>query len=125
MGEIDFQRLYELLDSILPDAWNKVVFRAEYLEGSYSMKYYVKDQTGKYIDCYNLQEITEDDIVKAYIEIDKILYPERQKLAADKRWSVFTFSIDSDGSFKSEFLYNDIDEDYCKFVENWKSRYLV
>ena len=125
MGEIDFQRLYELLDSVLPDAWNKVVFRAEYREGSYSMKYYVKDQTGKYIDCYNLQEITEDDIVKAYIEIDKFLYPERQKLAADKRWSVLTFSIDSEGKFKTDFSYADIDADYLKYTEEWKKKYLA
>ena len=89
------------------------------------MKYYVKDQAGKYIDCYNLQEFTEDDIVKTYIEIDKVLYPERQKLAADKRWSVLTFSIDSEGKFKSEFSYDDIDADYLKYIGEWKKKYLA
>lgn len=125
MGEIDFQRLYELLDNVLPDAWNKVVFRAEYREGSYSMKYYVKDQAGEYIDCYNLRGITEDDIVKTYIEIDKVLHPERQKLATGKRWSVLTFSIDSKGKFKTEFSYDDIDADYFKYIEEWKKKYLA
>ncbi len=123
--EINFQKLYELLDDVLPDIWTKVIFRAEYHEGSYSMKYYVKDQSGKYIDCYKLQDITEDDIVNAYIEIDKLLYPERQKLAADKRWSVLTFSIDFDGKFRTDFSYVDIDADYFKFIEEWKKKYLA
>ena len=125
MGEIDFQKLYEILDDVLPEVWTSVVFRAEYREGSYSMKYYVKNKTGNYIDCYNLQEIAENDIVNAYIRIDKVLYPERQKLAEDKRWSVLTFTIESDGRFKTEFTYADIDEDYLKFIGEWKKKYLA
>ena len=125
MGEIDFQQLYEILDGVLPEAWIKVVFRAEYREGSYSMKYYVKDQTGNFIDCYNLQEITENDIINAYIEIDKLLYPERQKLDDDKQWSVLTFSIDSEGIFKTEFSYDDIDDKYFVYINEWKKKYLV
>ena len=125
MGEIDFQKMYEILDDVLPEVWTSVVFRAEYREGSYSMKYYVKNKTGNYIDCYNLQEIAENDIVNAYIKIDKVLYPERQKLAEDKRWSVLTFTIESDGRFKTEFTYADIDEDYLKFIGEWKKKYLA
>ncbi len=125
MGEIDFQKLYEILDSVVLDVWTKIVFRAEYREGSYTMKYYVKDLKGQYIDCYNLPEINDDDIVNAYIAIDKVLYPSRQKLDSDKRWSVLTFVIDSEGSFKTEFCYDDIDEDYSEFNEKWKKKYLV
>ena len=124
MCEIDFQKLYELLDGVVPDSWTRIVFRAEYREGSYSMKYYVKNSTGKYVDCYSLPGIKEDDIVTSYIEIDKVLYPERMKLQNDRRWSVLTFSIDSDGLFKTDFCYDDIDENYFEFVEEWKKKYL-
>ena len=125
MFTVDFQNLYELLDAVLPNTWDKVVFRAEYRDGSYSMKYYVKDSAGEYTDCFSIPGISEDEIVNAFIQIDKILFPERQQLSEEKRWNVLTMVIDSDGQFKTYFSYDNIDLDYNAFIDNWKKLYLV
>ena len=124
MSTIDFQKIYELLSTVLPNSWKKVVFRAEYRDGNYTMKYYVKDSDDKYIDCYDIPNTSEDDIVNTYIEIDKLLFPIRQKLEPNKRWNVITCVIDSDGNIKTEYSYDDIEKDYSSFINKWKKQYL-
>lgn len=121
---IDFQQVFDIIETVLPEQWGELVFRAEYREGCYTMKYYVKGENNEYIDCYDIPEIKESDIVNAFIAIDKVIYPERQLLAADKKWSVMTFVIDSDGRFKSDYSYADIDTDYDGFISEWKTHYI-
>ena len=125
MNNIDYQKLYEQIAVVLPTLWIKVVFRVEYREGSYTMKYYVEESEGKYIDCYSISGVEENDIVKAYKNIDKLLFPEWKKLSPDKRWSLFTLVIKSDGSFKADLSYDDLEKDYEESTACWKKTYLV
>lgn len=124
MNSIDYQMIYNLLADVLPDSWDKVVFRAEYREGSYTMKYYVKESSGKYIDCFDLPDINENGIIRAFIDIDKVIFPVRKDLSKKELWSVMTCCISSDGSISTGFLYDDIEKDYQAFILAWKEKYL-
>lgn len=47
-----FQRIFDILEPVLPGHWKRLVFFAGYIEGSYTMKYYVKDDNDEYTDCF-------------------------------------------------------------------------
>ncbi len=125
MNTLNFQRIAEILESVLPDKWTKVVFRAEYRPGGYTMKYYVKETVnGVYIDCFKLPDISSNEITLAYLKLDEELYKTRKDVPVEDRWSVFTMTIDAAGKFKSDYSYEKIDDDYNSYIEKWTQKYL-
>ena len=119
-----FQKIYDVFSDLLPVKWLKVIFRADYTEGSYSMKYYVAGDDGRFIDCYSLPGISRPQIIQAFKEINKFLSPERAGLSEKDRWSVLTMTINADGSFKTDFDYSDISESAITYMEEWEKKYL-
>ena len=119
-----FQKIYDALEDFLPVKWSKVIFRADYTEGSYGMKYYAAGDDGKFIDCYSLPNVSSTQIIKAFIEINKVLSPSRTRLPEKDRWSVLTMTINADGSFKTDFDYTDISESSMTYMEEWEKKYL-
>ena len=122
MISIDFQKIYDILSDVLPEEWKKVVFRAEYTTGSYTMKYYVQTLSGEYIDCYNLPNISDDSIVDAYIRIDEVVYEARQQEDNTKLWNLMTIVIDNEGRFKTDFQYDVVIDD--EHMKSWTNKYL-
>lgn len=119
-----FQKIYDVLADLLPVKWTKVIYRADYTEGSYGMKYYVAGDDGKFIDCYSLPGISRSQILQAFKEINKFLSPSRASLSEKDRWSVFTMIVSGDGSFKTDFDYTDISESAIAYMEEWEKKYL-
>ena len=119
-----FQKVYDVLAGLLPAKWTKVIFRADYTEGSYGMKYYVAEDDGKFIDCYSLPGVSRPQIIQAFKEINKFLSPSRLDLSEKDRWSVLTMTINADGSFKTDFDYSDISESSIVYMEEWENKYL-
>lgn len=119
-----FQDIYNRLEPVLPEKWEKVIFRADYTEGSYSMKFYVDFGDGVYVDCYSFSGISKSQLIKVFVTIDKVISPEREKLTKEKKWSVLTMIIDAKGDFKTEFDYSDISESSIEYQAKWEKKYL-
>lgn len=117
-----FQKVFDLLQENLIEKWDKIVFRAIYLDGSYNMNYYVKEK-GKYKDCYSLKSMEESQIEDIFMDIDVVLRGERD-LISDK-WSVMTAVFDMQGKFQVHYSYDDISENIISFIDEWDKEYLI
>lgn len=118
-----FQSVFDLIQDYLPDNWEKMVLFAGYTTGSYSMKFYSK-QNEKFVDCFSFDGVTKSDLIKLFMKIDKLLKAERNRLSGKDKWTVFTMSIDNKGAMKTYFDYQDHSEDMIAFEKEWKKKFL-
>lgn len=123
MNEMIYQKIFDEIQDDIPDTWNKIIFLATYTDGSYSMKYYFTDGV-KFTDCFSIPGLKMEELLKKFLKIDKILSEDRLKYAMDKRWSVMTMVINSDGKVNVDYEYDDLSETMISYEENWKKRYL-
>ncbi|MBQ8693517.1 MAG: DUF600 family protein [Synergistaceae bacterium] len=119
-----FQEIYDVLAVLLPEHWKKVIFRAAYTTGSYSIKYYVEIEDGTFVDCFSLPGISRSQLIEAFISINKIISADRKELSEKDKWSVLTMIINTDGTFKTEFEYTDITENAVSYLEALEEKYL-
>lgn len=124
MNENIFQEVFDLLQGFMPQNWTKTILFAGYTEGSYSMKYYCRTENGTFTDCFSIDGVSRADLLKLFVNIDKILFKERASLDDNRRWSVLTMIIDSDGKMRTEFDYDDHSEDMLAYEKEWKKKYL-
>ncbi len=124
MNDSIYQNIFDKLQTCLPENWEKLVFYAGYATGSYSMKFYTDSGNGVYTDCFSQKGIGKAQLVRVFMEIDKILAAERKKLDAKNRWSVLTMTVDAKGSMKAEFEYTDIGDSMAAYEQEWKKKYL-
>ncbi len=124
MNEEIFQKVFDQLQDVIPVDWKKIIFYAGYTSGSYTMKYYVDLGDGKFIDCFELKKNSKAELIKLFIEINKIISIERNTLSQNIRWNVLTMIIDENGEMKTEFDYSDLSENSIGFEVEWKNKYL-
>lgn len=105
-----FQKVYDMIHPFLPKGWKKMVLYVGYTTGSYSMKYYISDKDGMYTDCFSQKEISKAQIIKLFMDVDKILASERKTLDDKSRWSVMTMIVKRNGNMRTDFEYSDISE---------------
>lgn len=122
MNEELSQKIFDSLQDVLPDKWNKLVFYAAYYEGSYSMKYYIDNGTGKYQDCFSL--LPQKAVIKKFMELDRIITPERKKLSGKNKWTSLTMTVEGDGRFRTKFDYSVIG-DPIEHEQKWKRKTLI
>ena len=103
MSEGIYQKIYETLDNILPQKWEKIVFTALYGEESYEMKYYADLGDGVMKDCFELSVVPKSQLIKTFIALNKIIAPERNVLEKKYIWNKMTLNISISGKFKAEF----------------------
>lgn len=125
MNQETYQHIYEAISFALPENWKKVIFRADYTAGSYGMKFYVNDGSGKYTDCFSLPDVSKAQLVRAFMTADQFIAPIRSGLSDQEKWSVMTVTFDEKGSFKADFDYQDISETMVTYQQNWEKKYLV
>lgn len=125
MNESIFQSIFDKLQDVLPASWNKVIFYAAYGAGSYSMKYYTDADGGRYVDCFSEPEVDRARLLHTFMDIDKELSAEREKLDEEERWTVLTMIADSKGNMKTDFAYEDLSETPVTYEKQWKKKYLV
>lgn len=125
MDELMYQNIFDIIESMLPNGWNKVVLYANYSEGSYSIKFYVKNADNQYKDCYSLEGVSKAGLIKVFMSIDKIISPERKKLTNKEKWSVMTLVVNRKGTFKAEYEYENISDNLFEYESAWKTKYLV
>ena len=120
-----FQDIFDILQPVLPKEWKKLLIFIGYTEGSYTMKYHTCNESGIYIDCFSQKEINRAQLIGVFMNIDKIVSPQRKDLDEKNRWTVMTMIVDSEGNMKSEFDYTDISEIAIQYEREWEKKYLV
>ena len=118
--ELDFQKIVDKIQELLPAKWTKAVFMAEYTSGSYSMRCFSDCGDGHFQDCVSLDGQSKAKVIKIYKEINEEIKKCRNGLEGDKLWYALTISFDSDGIFKAEYDYDSHEEDAVSYIENWK-----
>lgn len=116
----NFQAIYDKLSGIINDEWIKLVYRADYGCGSWSMIFYLVQEDGTIKDCYSLAGVPRELLSRTFAEINVFLqeWHEREK------WFVMTMVISSDGTFKTDFVYEDVSENLMDYYKEWEGEYL-
>lgn len=123
MNEKMLMQIYTELEYTLPSGWTKLLLRAYYSEGSYELKYYVF-LGEKVVDCYLLPNISRRQLFQTFLKIDKIISPQRDALPVDKKWTIMTLTLQSDGFFNADFDYNKSTSDIFSYYKKWETKYL-
>ena len=118
------QKVFDLIEPILPIEWNNMLLYIGYTSGSYSMKFYIRDDKANFTDCFSLKSVGKAQLIKLFMNIDKIIAPVRNQLEENDKWSVLTLIVDKDGKMKADFDYTDISENSIAYERKWKDKYL-
>lgn len=123
INETIYQLIFDEISAFLPLAWERVVIYLEYGEDSYEISFYLK-QNGVYTKCFDLSEISEEEMLDAFERIDETVSQERNKLPSEK-WTNMTMLIENDGSMHVDFDYSDLTDAAYQHNKEWKKHYLV
>lgn len=118
------QEVFDMIQPFLPNDWKKMILFIGYTTGSYSMKFYTFDSSGKCKDCFSKEGVSKAKLVQLFMGIDKKISKNRKELIDKNKWSVMTMIVNSDGSMKTEFDYDDISENFIAYEQKWKEKYL-
>ena len=124
MNDKIFQDIFDKIQDYFPENWRRMIFFAGYTKGSYSMKFYFREEKREYLDCFRLQGVTKGQLVKLFMDIDKVISKERIELDDEHKWSSLTMIVEADGTMKTEFDYEDHSEDMISYEKQWKEEYL-
>ena len=103
-----------------------MVFYAEYPEDAFSIEYFAKTRTGKgYVKCFDIPGVSRSALLNDFIEIDKVITPEREALSPSKRWNAMTLVLQSNGKFRIDYDYSDVSDFAYTRKKEWKARYLA
>ncbi|MBP5469279.1 MAG: DUF600 family protein [Candidatus Riflebacteria bacterium] len=105
MNEEIYQKICDILVNVLPEKWENIVFKAEYGEESYEMKYWVDSGNGELKDCFELAVVPKSQMVKTFIALNKVIAPERNALEPKHKWKIMTLKVSSKGKFNADFEY--------------------
>ena len=122
MNEKIYQNMYDELDKYLVSGWEKLVVYLEYGKASYSFSFFVKVKD-KYVKCYDLPGVSDDDLAESFKKIDKFMDKERKKNKDE--WSNMTFIVEKSGKMHADLDYTDLSEGTYQYKKNWKKKYLV
>ena len=123
MDDILFQEIFNEVEPVLPDGWQKFALYIGYALGRYSMKYYTAGADGVYTDCFK-QGISKAQLIKIFMNIDRRIEPVRNALDGKDKWTVMTMLVTSDGHMRAEFDYMDISENMISYEREWGKKYL-
>ncbi len=118
-----YQSIFDELCKYLPSDWNKVVIYLEYGESSYSISFYVKE-FGKYIKCYDLNGVSDDELYQSFKKINNDITIQRNMISGEK-WSNMTMIVESSGKMHVDYDYTDLTEKSYQYNKEWKKRYLA
>jgi hypothetical protein len=122
INEHVYQNIFNELEMYLPKGWDRLIVYLEYGNESYSFSFYVKIN-GNFIKCYDLPGITDEELVRSFERIDKLVLKERS--IEKEVWSNMTMIVSSKGEMHTDFDYTDLSQGAYQYKKNWKRRYLA
>lgn len=120
MNDTTYQAIYNEIEPLLPNKWERLVIYIEYGKASYSMFFYVGKQD-KMVKCYDLPDVTDNELLTMFARIDKLLSTEREK--EEDKWSNMTMVVNGN-DFKVFFDYTDLSIGSYKYKKEWKKKYI-
>ena len=117
-----YQKIYDEISKYAIPGISKLVIYLEYGENSYSFSFYEKKDE-KYIKCYDLNGVSENDIAETFDRIDAFVSKERSK--ETEPWTNMTMIVDADGHMHTDFDYTDLSGGTYQYKKDWKARYLI
>lgn len=117
--EIDFQKIYDLIEPTFPNGWRKVFLYCAFWGSSCETKYFISTESGEIIDCLQLPEF--DAVFEAICAINQLLFDSRND---NSMWSVVTIVIDDTGAFNSYFDYSNALKEQKDYFDIWKMKYI-
>lgn len=108
MKDMPYDMIFEYLQITFPTDWKNIIFYAVLSPDSYSMKYYIEQAEGKYIDCFSISSINRTILNRSFMNIYNILNTYRKSLPEKECWSSIILYIDVNGKFTAKFGYDDI-----------------
>lgn len=124
MNEKIYQQVANELLNVVPEWWDDLILRCAIGETSYLIEYYVKKESGKYIKCYDLEEIESVELLRSFKKIHAILKTERDNQDEKEQWTNCTLIMKKDGAFKMDFDYTNLEENAYIHEAIWKYKYL-
>ncbi|MBR4731137.1 MAG: DUF600 family protein [Lachnospiraceae bacterium] len=122
INEKIYQNIYDELEGFLIPRWDKLVIYLEYGKASYTFSFYVKIN-GNYIKCYDLPNISEDEIMSSFERIDALL--EKERVNDKEPWTNMTIVIEKPNLMHADFDYTDLSNGTYQYKKDWKNKYLV
>ena len=107
------QTIYEKLTSIIQEDWEKLIYRADYDHDSWSMIFYLLQKNGIIKDCYSMEEISRGELIELFSELNT----ELKECRDIEGWYVMTMTILQDGTFKTDFVYDDISRNLADYYK--------
>ena len=119
-----YQKVFDTIQPVLPIGWKKMILYVGYSTDSYSMKFYISNTQNVFTDCFSMKGTNKALLIKTFMNIDKLLAPERRALSGKDRWSVMTLIVDSNGRMETYFDYTDISENSIEYERVWKEKFV-
>lgn len=121
MDEI-YQEIYDILFPILPSEWEQIVVRGVFGKEGNEIKFFIRDNAGKYSDCFSLGVEREKILQTSKLILSTL---ERLRQSSEKEyWNVATIVINNDGDFNADFNYSSDVLFDSKYDSAWRAHYL-
>ena len=117
-----YQSIFDELSKYLLPCWTKLVVYLEYGNTTYSISFYVQAD-GTFTKCYELLNVSQDELAKSFSYIDKMVSKERNSSKSDL-WTNMTMTVSNTGKMKTDFDYTDLSEGTFQYKKQWKEKYL-
>ena len=115
-----YQYIFDEISLYLPKAWDRLVVYLEYGEASYSISFYIK-ASGRYIKCYDLENVSEEDLYLLFMRINKEVSELRDGINGEK-WSNMSMVVEHTGKMHVDFDYTDLTEKAYQYSKDWKKK---
>ena len=119
--------LKNILHTVMPKKWHKVILYAEISENSYDISFYCFiDGIKEPVQCYNLEKygIKEAKIDQAFEKINEVLKPFWKEAEEKDKWTNCTFTLFDDDKFNFDLDNTDL-INYCyEYREQWRQKYI-
>lgn len=109
-----YQEIGNILNSIIPTRWNKILLSAEVYSGAVSYHYCFYDaNSGELIEFGYIEKkykVNLNELKLKGLELTKIIEKINDEFANNnqERWSTMTFILHNDGKFSIDYGYEDL-----------------
>lgn len=117
-----YNKIANLLVSVLPNGWSNVAMYAHIDEDMYEIFFFVK-VGGVYYNCYKLDKefgISRKTVMRCFDKVHEALLDDYRQ----KKWFCATVQLCNDNKFVIEYTYDVQLENEDSFKTNWKETYL-
>ena len=125
MDEKLIQKVFELVSIGLPEKHGKVIFVAYETKNAFQICYYTEFGDGKYISCYDVGVISDDEILIQIMEIHKYIDEMKNKGDKTQDWTCMTILFDEGGKYDIKYDYQDYSDRIKEYELEWRNRYLI